>query len=115
MFLVMMCSFRKGLIRLPAATVITTNRAAQRGEGHLNFRITYQAMKKTTARGSETNWALVASLALSRALEFVHFGLTAKYQLPTALARYCGRGGTAKRWVRDSLILCEENNPSPRL
>src|SRR5215470_3481323 len=70
--------------------------------------------EKTTARGSETNWALVASLALSRALEFVHFGLTAKYQLPTALAHYCGRGGTAKRWVRDSLILCEENNPSPR-
>src|SRR6516162_1607393 len=39
MFLVIMGSFRKGLIRLPAATVITANRADQTGEGHLNFRI----------------------------------------------------------------------------
>jgi len=25
----------------------------------------------------------------------------------------CGRGGTAKRWVRESLIAHKENNPSP--
>ena len=35
-------------------------------------------------------------------LEFVHFGLTAKYQLTTALARLRERGdreAAAKRWV----------------
>jgi hypothetical protein len=46
--------------------------------------------------------------------EFVHFGLTAKYRLTTALARLRERGNpSADGWVRDSLILYEENNPSP--
>ena len=46
------------------------------------------------------------------ALEFVHFGLTAKYQLPTALARLRERGIPRAGWVRDSLIWHEANNPS---
>ena len=50
--------------------------------------------------------------SVAEALEFVHFGLEVKYQLTTALARLRERG-TAKRWVRASLILEEENNPSP--
>src|SRR6516162_11767644 len=42
------------------------------------------------------------------------FGLTAKYQLTTALARLRERGDPDESgWVRDSLILHEENNPSP--
>ena len=44
-------------------------------------------------------------------LEFVHFGQEVKYQLTTVLARLRERG-TAKRWVRDPLVLHEENNPS---
>src|SRR6516164_5366669 len=42
------------------------------------------------------------------------FGLTAKYQLTTALARLRERGNPDESgWVRDSLIWHEENNPSP--
>src|SRR6516165_4571460 len=42
------------------------------------------------------------------------FGLTAKYQLTTALARLRERGNPDESgWVRDSLIWREENNPSP--
>jgi len=54
------------------------------------------------------------SWALPRALEFLHFGLTAKYQLTTALARLRERGDpSADGWVRESLIAHKENNPSP--
>jgi len=49
---------------------------------------------------------------LALPLGFVHFALTAKYQLTTALARLRERGD-AKRWVRDSLICHEANKPSP--
>ena len=38
-------------------------------------------------------YPLYQGIAFSRALEFVHFGLTAKYQLTTALARLRERGG----------------------
>jgi hypothetical protein len=48
----------------------------------------------------------------SQSSEFLHLGLTAKYQLITALARL-RETGTAKRWVRDSLLIHEKNNPSP--
>ena len=45
-------------------------------------------------------------------LEFVHFGLEAKYQLTTALARLRERGD--REAVGEGLlILEEENNPSP--
>ena len=50
------------------------------------------------------------SLRLS--VEFLHLGLTAKYQLTTALARLRERGNR-EAWVRDSLVLHQENNPSP--
>ena len=47
-----------------------------------------------------------------RHLEFLHFGLSAKNHLRTALARLRERGDPGKSgWVRDSLILHEENNP----
>ena len=49
----------------------------------------------------------------SPAAEFVHFGLTAKHQLTTALARLRVRGIPHAGWARDSLSLCEENNLSP--
>jgi hypothetical protein len=46
--------------------------------------------------------------------EFVHFGLTAKYQLTTTLGRRGDRGGPDESgWVRDSLIWPQENNLSP--
>ena len=52
--------------------------------------------------------------AESPALEFVHFGLSAQYQLTTALARLRERRDpSADGWVRDPQILYEENNPSP--
>jgi hypothetical protein len=47
----------------------------------------------------------------SGTLEFVHFGLSAKYQLTTALARLRERGD--REAVGEGLILDEENNPSP--
>jgi hypothetical protein len=51
---------------------------------------------------------------LSRALEFLHFGLTAKYQLTTALARLRERGDRAAVGERFA-DLHEESNPSPQL
>ena len=57
---------------------------------------------------------LYQGTAFSRALEFLHFGLSAKNHLRTALASLRERGDPDESgWVRDSLILHEENNPSP--
>ena len=54
---------------------------------------------------------VLVETGFSRALEFVHFVLSAKYQLATAVARLRERGD--REAVGEGVILDEENNPSP--
>ena len=54
---------------------------------------------------------VLVETGFSRALEFVHFVLSAKYQLTTAVARLRERGD--REAVGEGVILDEENNPSP--